>query len=82
MADVTGVRPLGGMVLLALTLAAGHLSGAPRRRQMAWFAVVLVCFVASHVVADALGTWGAIALVAAIATAAYGALLRPRAVAA
>lgn len=74
-ADVTGVRPLGGLVLLALALVAGVLSGARLPRQAAWYAVVLVCFVLSHVLADGLGTWGAIAVVTAVATAAYAALL-------
>jgi hypothetical protein len=33
--------------------------------------VVLVCFAASHLLADMTGAWGAVAIVTAVATAAY-----------
>lgn len=72
----TGVRPLGGVVLLALALLAGRWSGSGFGRQAAWYAVVLACFVASHLLADTTGRWGAIAIVTVVATAAYLALLR------
>ena len=75
-AAITGVRPLGGVVLLALALLAGRWSGQPLRRQATWYFVVLVCFIASHVIADALTSWGAVALVAAIATGAYWLMTR------
>ena len=67
----TGVRPLGGIVLVALAALAAHLSRAPRARQIAWLLVVLACFAASHVLADVAGRWGAIAVVSAVATGAY-----------
>ena len=70
-AVATGVRPLGGLVLVLLAGLAGGWSGAPRSRQLAWYAVVLVCFVASHLLADTTGAWGAVAIVTAVATAAY-----------
>jgi hypothetical protein len=74
-AQATGVRPLGGVVLAALAVAA--VLGEPRRRAAAWLAVLLVCFVASHLLADPLGTWGAVALVTAI-TGAAGLVLLDR----
>ena len=74
-AQATGVRPLGGLVLIALAAAA--VLGEPVRRAAAWVAVLLVCFAASHLLADPLGTWGAVALVTAI-TGAAGLLLLDR----
>ena len=66
-AALTGVRPLGGLVLLALALAAArHL-----RRPIPWLIVVLVCFVVSHLLAHAIGAWPAVAVVSVVATAAY-----------
>jgi hypothetical protein len=76
-AAATGVRPLGGIVLLVLAALAGRLSGAPVRRQALWYLVVASCFVASHLLADATGAWGAVAIVAVVATGAYVAILRP-----
>lgn len=81
-AAATGVRPLGGLVLLALALLAGRWSGQPAVRQAAWYAVVLACFVASHLLADPLSAWVSVALVAAVASAAYVAVLQRRPVAA
>jgi hypothetical protein len=75
-AAATGVRPLGGLVLLALALLAGRWSGRSLGRQSAWYLVVLACFVASHLLADTTGAWGAVAIVTAVATAAYVAILR------
>jgi hypothetical protein len=75
-AAATGVRPLGGIVLLALALLAGRWSGQSIARQAGWYLVVLACFVASHLLADATGAWGAVAIVTAAATAAYQAMLR------
>jgi hypothetical protein len=73
-AVATGVRPLGGIVLVALAALAGRWSEAARARQIAWYAVVLVCFVVSHLLADTTGSWGAVAIVTTVATAAYVAL--------
>jgi hypothetical protein len=74
-AALTDIRPLGGVVLLALALLAGRESGASVGRQAAWYLVVLVCFVASHLLADPLGAWAAVAVVTAVATAAYALIL-------
>ena len=67
-ADVTGVRPLGGLVLL---VAAAWLAIVWRRRiglarTAALLGLYAALFVVSHVVADALGTWGAVLTVAAV----------------
>ena len=37
--------------------------------------LVLACFVASHLLVDRTGAWGAVAIVTAVATAAYIAIL-------
>ena len=76
-ADVTGLRPLGGAVLAVVALAALFTARAPWPRAAAWAAVAFACFVASHVLADPLGTWGAVAVVAAV-TGAAGAVLLDR----
>jgi len=67
-AQATGIRPLGGIVLLA---GACWCALRWRERAGAGVAVALVAlyvaaFVASHLVADVLGTWGAVAFVAAL----------------
>jgi hypothetical protein len=67
-AVATGVRPLGGLVLLVLAVLAGRELPAAR---WLWYGVVLVCFVASHLLANAISAWGAVAVVTAVATAAY-----------
>jgi hypothetical protein len=74
-AVATGVRPLGGVVLVVLAALAGRWSNAPRGRQIRWYLVVLVCFIASHLLADPIGAWGGVVIVTAVATAAYVALL-------
>ena len=75
-AAATGIRPVGGIVLLTLALLAVHWSAAVRVRQIAWLGVVLACFIASHLLADVTGAWGAVAIVATVATGAYVAILR------
>jgi hypothetical protein len=65
-AQGTGVRPLGGLVLVLLAAAAVLTPGVERRRAALWVAILLVCFAASHVLADPLGTWGAVALVTVV----------------
>ena len=67
-AQATGVRPLGGIVLAA---GAGWCAMRWRRTvgvaRMAGLVVLyLAAFVSSHLIADAVGTWGAVFLVAAI----------------
>jgi hypothetical protein len=74
-AQLTGARPLGGIVLAGLALGAVLASGAPARRAAAWGGVVLACFAASHVLAGPLGTWGAVAAVTVVAGAAAAVLL-------
>ena len=66
-ADVTGVRPLGGLVLLlaAAWCVQRWLPAIGRARTIALLAFWLAAFVASHVLADPLGTWGAVFFVAA-----------------
>jgi hypothetical protein len=67
-AQATGVRPLGGIVL---ALGAGWCALRWRRsvgtgRAAGLVALYLAAFVLSHVIADTVGTWGAVFLVAAI----------------
>jgi NhaP-type Na+/H+ or K+/H+ antiporter len=71
-ADVTGVRPLGGVVLVAAAAwcFARWRARAGLPRAIALVALYAAAFVASHALADVLGTWGAIAAVAAAAGAA------------
>src|SRR5689334_9288087 len=71
LAQLTGVRPLGGILLVALAALAGRWSPARGRRIALWYGVVAVCFVASHLLGHAIGAWAAVAVVTAIATAAY-----------
>ena len=76
-AEATGVRPLGGLILAALALAALITSGSSMRRQAAFIAVLIPLFAASHAIADPIGTWPAIAVVTVAAFAAAFQLLRP-----
>jgi hypothetical protein len=67
-AQATGVRPLGGVVLAA---GAGWCALRWRRtvgvaRTAALVGVYLAAFVASHLIADTVGTWPAVFIVAAI----------------
>lgn len=67
-AQVTGVRPLGGIVL---ALGAGWCALHWRRRvgigrAAGLVGVYLAMFVLSHVIAGAVGTWPAVLLVAAV----------------
>ena len=71
-ADATGVRPLGGLVL---AVALGWCAVRWRRtagagRAAALVALYLAAFVASHLIGDVVGTWGAVLLVAAVVGAA------------
>lgn len=67
-AQATGVRPLGGAVLVA---GAGWCALRWREERGAGVAACLVAiylaaFVASHLIARTLGTWGSVALVCAL----------------
>lgn len=67
-AQATGVRPLGGIVLV---LGAGWCAVQWRARSGTFAALALVVlylagFAASHVIADTLGTWGAVLFVSAV----------------
>lgn len=68
-AQATGVRPLGGLVLLA---GAGWctrrwLPQVGVGRTAALLGIYLSAFVLSHVIADPVGTWPAVAIVSVIA---------------
>lgn len=71
LAQLTGVRPLGGILLVVLAALAGRWSNAQRRRVFAWYGVVAACFVAAHLLGQAIGAWPAVAVVTAITTATY-----------
>lgn len=75
-AQATGVRPLGGLVLLA---GAGWCALRWREQAgtgvaAALVALYLAAFVASHLLAGAVGGWGAVALVCAVVALAAWAL--------
>jgi hypothetical protein len=68
-AQATGVRPLGGVVLVA---GAGWCALRWRRavgtaRTVALVAVYLAAFAGSHAIADTVGAWPAVLLAAALA---------------
>ncbi|MCK9247510.1 MAG: hypothetical protein M0P31_00805 [Solirubrobacteraceae bacterium] len=67
-ADVTGVRPLGGIVLFLGALWCGLRWRAARGLPVALglVAVFLVAFGLSHAVADVLGSWGSVLTLSAI----------------
>lgn len=66
-ADLTGVRPLGGVVLVAAALwcALRWRAKAGTARAVALVGFYAAAFAVSHVLGDVLGTWGAVAAVAA-----------------
>lgn len=71
-ADATGVRPLGGLVLAVAVAwcALRWRRTAGAGRAAALVALYLAAFVSSHLLADVAGTWGAVLLVAAVVGAA------------
>jgi hypothetical protein len=73
-AELTGVRPLGGIVLVALAALACVWADAPAWRVALWAGLLAVLFVASHLLGDAIGTWPAIAVVTLLATLSHFAL--------
>ncbi len=73
-AQATGVRPLGGAILVlgAAWCALRWQALAGTARAIALLALYLAAFVVSHLLADAIGAWAAVALVAAtVGAAAY-----------
>jgi hypothetical protein len=77
-AELTGVRAIGGLVLLA---GGAWCAWATLRIAGSWAAALLVTlaltlFVASHPLGDAIGTWPAVAVSAALVAVA-AALRRP-----
>lgn len=67
-AQLTGVRALGGLVLFAAALWCGLAWRRAHglRRALALVGVYLAGFVAAHPLGHALGSWPAVALVAAV----------------
>ncbi|WP_354698130.1 hypothetical protein [Paraconexibacter sp. AEG42_29] len=68
-AQATGVRPLGGIVLVlgAGWCARRWLPQTGPVRTATLLAIYFVAFVLSHVIADLVGTWPAVAIVSALA---------------
>ena len=66
-AQATGVRPLGGIVLIAgcVWCALRWLRAAGAARTAVLVAVYIGAFVLSHVIADTLGAWPSVLLAAA-----------------
>ena len=75
-ADLTGVRALGGIVLVvaAAWCFARWRATAGAGRAVALVVLYAAAFVASHAIADALGTWGAVVTVAGVVGAAAWAI--------
>ena len=71
-AELTGVRALGGIVLVAgaawCAVQTARVAGSVRAGLV--LVVYLAAFALSHAIADALGAWGAVALVATLTAAA------------
>ncbi|HWC26002.1 MAG TPA: hypothetical protein VG474_05400 [Solirubrobacteraceae bacterium] len=80
-AQTTGIRPLGGVVLIAgcAWCALRWLRSAGAARTAALVLVYAGAFVVSHVVADALGAWPSVLLAAAVTGLAAYALADSRA---
>lgn len=81
-ASATGVRPLGGLVLVAAAAwcARRWWSAAGLPTALALLMVYAAAFALSHVIADATGTWPAVVIVATVAgVAAWGLADRRRA---
>ncbi|NHT17621.1 hypothetical protein [Cellulomonas sp. IC4_254] len=82
-AQVTGVRALGGAVLvLGVVWCAWRSWSAGAGRVVAVVVLGAVCFAGSHVLAPALGPWPAVLLVAAVLGAGAWSLVDRRGVAA
>ena len=75
-AELTGVRAVGGVALVAVALLAVWAARLERREALIWGGVVFVVFVLSHVLGRAIGAWPAVALSALVVTAVLALLLR------
>ena len=74
-AQLTGVRPLGGIILVAgCAWCALRWLRAGRPRTIALVVLYVAAFVLSHVIADTLGAWPSVLLAAAVVGAATYAL--------
>ena len=71
-AQLTGIRPLGGIVLVAgcAWCALRWLRGVGAARTAALVILYVGGFVVSHLIADTLGAWPSVLLVAAVVAAA------------
>jgi hypothetical protein len=76
-AELTGVRAIGGLVLLAGGIWCGRaaLSLVGPRRTIALLAIAAALFVVSHPLGEAIGAWPAVAASAALAAGAAAGLL-------
>jgi hypothetical protein len=81
-AELTGVRALGGLVLVAggLWCARAAAPVAGRGPTAALLVVALVLFVLSHPLGHAIGSWPAVVVVAALAGLVAAVVVRPAAV--
>jgi hypothetical protein len=78
-ADVTGVRALGGLVLLAggALCARSALPVVGRGPTAVLLGAALVLFVVSHLLGEAIGAWPAVVVTAALVALVALAVLRP-----
>ncbi len=76
-AELTGVRAIGGLVLVAGGAWCGRaaLSIVGRQRTIALLAIAVALFVVSHPLGEAIGAWPAVAVSAAVVAGAAAALL-------
>ena len=79
-AELTGVRAIGGLVLLAGGVWCGRasLSIVGPRKTIALLAIAVALFVLSHPLGEAIGAWPAVAVSAMLAAGAAAALLAQR----
>jgi hypothetical protein len=79
-AELTGVRAIGGLVLLAGGVWCGRaaLSTVGPRATAALLAIAAALFVASHPLGKAIGAWPAVAVSAALVAGAAAVVVRPR----
>ncbi len=76
-AELTGIRPLGGIVLVGLAALAWRWSDAPAARLALWTVILAALFVLSHVLGDVLGSWAAVTVMSGLATLAFAVLTAP-----